>query len=65
MTDTSFVESDERHAIVISFSKEDQPLLSVYDDVLEVEDFAKRFRFDTVSVLQDSNSTTKAVLDLL
>ncbi len=63
-------EADERHALIIGYSrekilKEGKPPLAALPTVLEsvnvVESFARRYNFTTVNVLKDSQATKNAI----
>ena len=63
---SSFCYADERHALIIGNSKGGEGLKElpeVYEDVKTVEEFAKKHKFTSITILHDSEASKAAVVD--
>ena len=64
---TNLCETDERHALIIGYSRAKgnlHALPTVLESVDLVESFARRYEFTSVNVLKDSQATKNAITKL-
>lgn len=58
MVEPSICFAEERHALIIGYSRGEPPLPEVFDDVKVVERFAKKQNFSTIKTLIDDEATS-------